>query len=70
MIKKCLGCGIKLQSTDNQKLGFVPKHKKDADLCERCFKTPKRIATLILSSKNLDLINPESVIVVLGSIAI
>lgn len=38
MIKKCLGCGIKLQSTDNQKLGFVPKHKKDADLCERCFK--------------------------------
>lgn len=36
MIKKCPGCGAVLQSNDENKVGYTPK--KDAKLCERCFK--------------------------------
>lgn len=36
MTKKCIGCGIKLQSEDSKKNGFTPDITKD--LCERCFK--------------------------------
>lgn len=39
MIKKCLGCGIVMQSCDTQKEGYVRKEKyEDALYCERCFK--------------------------------
>ena len=36
MIKKCPGCGATMQYSDSQKVGYSPK--KDAKLCERCFK--------------------------------
>ena len=35
MIKKCLGCGVKLQSVDENGLGYIPS---DKDYCMRCFK--------------------------------
>ena len=35
-MNKCKGCGIKLQNEESSKPGFTPK--KDAKLCERCFK--------------------------------
>ena len=39
MIKKCVGCGCKLQSDNPEKLGYIPGKKiKEANLCERCFK--------------------------------
>lgn len=39
MTKKCVGCGITLQSNDNKVLGYIPIEKeKDAKYCERCFK--------------------------------
>ena len=39
MIKKCVGCGIKLQSSNSEKLGYVKKEKLDtAKYCERCYK--------------------------------
>ena len=39
MTKKCVGCGITLQSKDINNLGYVPKEKEnDAKYCERCFK--------------------------------
>ncbi len=39
MIKRCIGCGIKLQTTDENKPGYIPSSKlKDSNLCARCFK--------------------------------
>ncbi len=38
MIKTCLGCGVKLQSTDADKLGYVPEKVIDKGYCRRCFK--------------------------------
>ncbi len=39
MIKKCLGCGIRLQTTNESLPGYIPKEKlKDGKLCARCFK--------------------------------
>ena len=39
MIKKCIGCGIKLQSNNEEKLGYVKKEKiNEAKYCERCYK--------------------------------
>ena len=36
MIKKCLGCGVKLQDKDDTSCGYVSS--MDKDLCTRCFK--------------------------------
>ena len=36
MIRKCIGCGIELQSENKDKIGFVQNEKQE--LCERCFK--------------------------------
>ena len=36
MIKKCISCGATLNYTDEGKIGYTPK--KDAKICERCFK--------------------------------
>ena len=36
MIKKCSGCGLPLQYTNENELGYAPK--KDAKICQRCFK--------------------------------
>ena len=33
---KCLGCGIKLQTSDKNKVGYTPK--ENATMCERCFR--------------------------------
>lgn len=39
MIKKCLGCGAILQSTNKSKIGYIPEEKLEtANYCERCFK--------------------------------
>ena len=36
MIRKCIGCGIELQSENKDKIGFVQNEKQE--LCDRCFK--------------------------------
>jgi len=36
-MSKCIGCGIKLQNIDNDKLGYTKN--LDNKYCERCFKT-------------------------------
>ena len=36
MIKKCIGCGIPLQTENENDLGYTPKLEND--LCARCFK--------------------------------
>lgn len=39
MIRKCIGCGLELQSIDKLKPGYVVEKKLDsAEYCERCFK--------------------------------
>ncbi len=39
MNKICFGCGVKLQSTDKEKLGYVPEGKLDTSkYCMRCFR--------------------------------
>lgn len=35
-MKKCKGCGAKLQTKDNSKKGFTPR--EDVELCQRCFR--------------------------------
>ena len=57
MIKKCPGCGATLQYTDENKVGYTPK--KDAKLCERCFKLKNYNQKNIIDLKysNSDIIN-------------
>ncbi|MGL4308704.1 ribosome biogenesis GTPase YqeH [Cetobacterium sp. SF1] len=42
MIKKCVGCGIELQSENKQKNGYLPENVLSGEtkelLCQRCFK--------------------------------
>lgn len=39
MNKICYGCGVKLQTKDKEKLGYIPESKeKDAKYCMRCFR--------------------------------
>ncbi|MDP5273029.1 ribosome biogenesis GTPase YqeH [Chengkuizengella axinellae] len=36
LLDYCSGCGIKLQTTDSNKLGYIPK--ENASICQRCYK--------------------------------
>ena len=38
MIKKCIGCGVVLQNTDETKLGYTPILNNKAKYCMRCFR--------------------------------
>ena len=39
MTKTCLGCGITLQTTDINQVGYIPENKyNDSLYCQRCFK--------------------------------
>lgn len=57
MTKKCPGCGSIIQFTDENKVGYSPK--KDAKLCERCFKLKNYNEKKIIDLKydNNDIIN-------------
>jgi hypothetical protein len=57
MIKTCPGCGSELQYSDPNKVGYSPK--KDAKLCERCFKLKNYNEKKIIDLKynNDDIIN-------------
>ena len=37
MIKKCLGCGVKLQSVDESLKGYIPSNVLNKGYCKRCF---------------------------------
>jgi hypothetical protein len=51
MTKKCLGCGIKLQSNNSLEAGYAPSEKNN--LCMRCFKL-KNYNELINTGVNID----------------
>lgn len=57
MIKRCLGCGVKLQSINEDEVGFVLDSQKD--LCERCFKLKhyNKSSFDVLNYNNKDIIN-------------
>ena len=57
MIKTCPGCGSVMQYSDPQKIGY--SQKKDAKLCERCFKLKNynKKETIQLKYNNEDIIN-------------
>ncbi len=63
MTKKCIGCGYELQTTDANKLGYIPKTaNKTANLCERCFKiihyNDAKVVTLPTDEKSIiDIVN-------------
>ena len=55
MNKKCIGCGSILQSTDKNKIGYVPDFKEnEAKYCERCFKITHYNEKLILPLENIN----------------
>ena len=54
-MKKCSGCGITLQFTDKDKLGFIPEHKyKEASYCERCFKLTHYNNSIVIPLKDIN----------------
>ncbi len=58
MTKKCIGCGVLLQSEDEKKLGFIKENKiNDAKYCERCYKmmnyNESKIVSLNISTKKI-----------------
>ena len=66
MIKKCSGCGAKLQNTDPSKIGYIPKMKnKNPKLCERCFKIihyndAKVVSNIALEKKIIKIVNDSN----------
>lgn len=55
MANKCIGCGTVLQSTDKNKIGYIPPQKeKEAKYCERCFKITHYNEKLILPLENIN----------------
>ncbi len=60
---KCLGCGIKLQTSDKNKVGYTPK--ENATMCERCFRLKnynefKEIDLKNINNKIITKINKEA----------
>lgn len=72
MNKKCVGCGIELQNTDKNSLGYV--NSLDNDLCERCFKLLNYGEYKNVSLNNndynkiLDLISNDDLVIYVASI--
>lgn len=65
MTKKCLGCGITLQSVNKKGLGYCPKKIEEATYCERCFKiihyNKASVATLPKeSAKIISIVNKKA----------
>lgn len=55
MNKKCIGCGSILQSSDKNKIGYIPDYKEnEAKYCERCFKITHYNEKLILPLENIN----------------
>ena len=57
MIKRCIGCGTKLQQTNSNEPGYTPK--TDAKYCMRCFKMTNygQIKPEKVNKNNQDVIN-------------
>ena len=66
MTKTCLGCGITLQTTDINQVGYIPENKYDDSLyCQRCFKlihyAKKEVNKPNINNKELlDIINKSN----------
>lgn len=62
-IKKCIGCGVVLQSNNEEEVGYIPSHKYDnSKYCQRCFRLihyDKKVVskTIIEDKKILDIVN-------------
>ena len=55
MNKKCVGCGLKLQSIDNLKEGYIkPGNKEKSPLCERCFRIQNYNEYQVVNKTNKD----------------
>ena len=75
MNKICYGCGVKLQSENKDKLGYIPESKKeDAKYCMRCFRmmhygeknqtnTPKDVKEIVNKMKKRVIVLNEGKIV-------
>ena len=54
-MKRCVGCGVILQSEDNNKLGYIPANKiNEAKYCERCFKLTHYNNQIIIPLKDVN----------------
>lgn len=51
-MSKCVGCGAELQSTDPKQIGYTPK--KDAQLCQRCFRIRHYDDVMISMKQGID----------------
>lgn len=55
MNKKCVGCGLKLQSIDNLEEGYIkPGNKEKSPLCERCFRIQNYNEYQVVNKTNKD----------------
>ena len=55
MNKKCIGCGVELQSTNKDALGYVAKEKiNEAKYCERCFKIKNYNLRTVTNLENIN----------------
>ncbi|MEG0799417.1 MAG: GTPase [Bacilli bacterium] len=52
MIKRCTGCGVKLQTEDKSKIGYInPKVSDECSVCTRCFKIKNYGQTQCITKK-------------------
>ena len=55
MNKQCLGCGVILQTTNKDKIGYIPKNKlEDSNYCERCFQITHYNKSIIVPLKGIN----------------
>ena len=55
MSRKCIGCGVKLQSTNESKKGYIRQDKiANAKYCERCFKINNYNMKSVTDLKNIN----------------
>jgi ribosome biogenesis GTPase A len=55
MNKKCVGCGLKLQTEDEKKEGYIkPQNREKSSLCERCFRIQNYNEYQVVDKTNKD----------------
>jgi len=56
-MNKCIGCGLKLQSTDETKEGYIrPSNVERSQLCERCFRIQNYNEYQVVDKTNKDFV--------------
>ena len=63
IIRRCKGCGAILQSTDEEKPGFINEIKEDSFYCKRCFRLMhyNELPKIVASNKEYEIVIDDAI---------